>query len=162
MYVSQNIYDVNHSVEPEVALLFLCSVCSQIPKDPHKIVGCQHIVCPQCVANYKSKTKSSKCPFQDCKQVYNSTQIVPISGRDRSMYNNLKMNCTNNSCNFQSNILQIDEHSKTCTKRGAYKIVKLRGKRSNFTDDKIKDLGEVLKKSCSEAKEYKKSECKPG
>ena len=152
IYVSEDVFDINQCVDPEIALLYLCSICSHVPKHPYKIVGCQHIVCPKCVSNYKSKTRSSKCPFQDCQQVYNSTQVVPLTGRDASMYNSLKMNCTNHSCNFQSGILQIDEHASTCTKRGAYKNVRLRGKRSNFTDEKLKHLVEALDKFCVEGK----------
>ena len=152
IYVSENVYDVNQCVDTDVALLFVCSVCSHVPKDPHKVVGCEHIVCYNCLSNYMAETRSSKCPFQGCKQVYNFTQVVPISGRDRSMFNKLKMNCANSSCKFQCCILQVNEHSKTCRKRGAYKSVSLRGKRSNFTEGKIKDIKEVVEKICNENK----------
>ena len=152
IYVSDNVFDVNQCVDSEVAVLFACSICSHVPKDPCKITACQHIVCHSCVSNYKSQTKSSKCPFQDCKQVYNDTQIKPLSGRDRSVFNSLKVNCSNISCKFQCPILQLDEHSKTCRKRGAYKEVGLRGKRSNFINSKIKDIKESVEKNCKESK----------
>ena len=152
IYVSENVFDVNQCVDSDVALLFVCSICSNVPKDPYKIIGCQHIVCLQCVMNYKTQTKSSKCPFQNCRQVYNSTQIVPLDGRDRSVFNSLRMDCANQSCRYQCSILQIEEHASSCRKRGSYKNTGLRGKKSNFTEEKIKDLKKVLDQTCQEGK----------
>ena len=154
IYVSENVFDVNQSVDTEVALLFVCSVCSHVPKDPYKIAGCEHICCFNCVLDYKSKTNSSKCPFQDCKQLYNENQILPISGRDRSLYNTLRMNCANNYCKFQCNINQIEEHSKNCRKRGAYtyKNAFLRGKRSQFVEEKLGNLKQKISETCKESK----------
>ena len=150
IYVSDKVFDINQFVDMEVALLFVCSVCSEVPKDPFKVAGCQHIVCYQCIINYKSQTKSSKCPFQDCGQVYNETDIVPISGRDRSVYNTLRTNCANKSCKVQCRIPQMELHSESCRTRGAYnyKTVGLRGKRSNFVDEKIKDIKNKLEEIC--------------
>ena len=90
IYVSENVFDINQCVDMEVAIVFVCSVCSNVPKDPYKISGCQHLICFQCVNNKKTQTKSGKCHFQDCTQVYNETEIVPISGRDRSVYNRVR------------------------------------------------------------------------
>ena len=110
----------------------------------------QHLVCHQCIINYKSQTKSSKCPFQDCGHVYNETDIVPIAGRDRSVYNTLKTNCANKSCKVQTRIPQMELHSETCRVRGAYKYktVRLRGKRSYVVDEKSRDIKNNLEEIC--------------
>ena len=39
IYVSDNVFDVNQCVDSEVAVLFACSICSHVPKDPYKIQG---------------------------------------------------------------------------------------------------------------------------
>ena len=148
VYVAENVFDINLCVDMEVGNLFLCSVCSHIPKDPHKINKCEHIICLQCVSNYKNQTGSSKCPFQGCKTVYNESQIIPISGRDRSVVNTLKMSCPNQSCKFQSKINLFGEHVKHCRKRGAYKNVGLRGNRGHFIDDKIGDIKNSINETC--------------
>ena len=152
IYVSEQVFDINQCEDSDLALLFSCALCSNIPKFPFKVPGCNHIVCLSCIQNYRKMTKSSKCPFQNCKQVYDENQIVSLSGRELAVFNTLRMNCTNNFCKFQSKISLIDEHSKECKKRGTYKNVKLRNQRANVAEIKLKELNLTVQNFCKDNK----------
>ena len=131
--MSENAFDISSCVENQIGEILACSICSRIPRYPYKIDKCNHIACFPCVQNYRLETQSSKCPFEGCMEFYNESQVVPLSGRDRAIHQKLTIICTHNKCNYKTTINSINEHIRTCTKRGYCKVKSgLRGKTSTY------------------------------
>ena len=121
----------------------------EFPKNHSNLKDVNILFFLQCVQEYRERTKSSKCPFPGCLKVYLDSQIVPITGRDRAVFKNLSFICANHKCNHESNIGVIDEHTRVCSRRGAYKAKDgLRGKKSYQTDPEIGSLREYLQNHC--------------
>ena len=152
-YVSETSYDLDRCQEPHIGEVFLCTLCSCVPKQLFWTKTCQHMFCRDCIINYRRATKSAKCPFEGCGCVNTEDDIVPVTGSLKLIHQSLTMRCGVGSCKFTCTVSVLDDHMRICNNRGSYAgKVSLRDMRRDRMIDRVSDIKENVIKMCEESK----------
>lgn len=91
---------------------YICSICTEVFKDPIMLSFCEHIYCRECIEEWFEK--SQNCP--EDRRPATASDLKPPSRFFRNLYNNLKMHCDyfSNGCKVAFTLDQINSHVKIC------------------------------------------------
>ena len=96
--------DVFKSIEEEI----ICSICSDIKKDPYMCSKCQNSFCKICIEKWKKKSKV--CPFKCNNPTYSSIRLI------KNLLSKLHFKCPN-GCDVKIPYDNIEKHlDKECKK----------------------------------------------
>ena len=91
---------------------FVCSICTQLVKDPHLTACCGHEFCEKCLKEWEKTSTTGSCPH--CRQ----ERFVHILDKaTRREVDELKLNCPKQShgCEWQGELGMIKFHEKDCS-----------------------------------------------
>ena len=91
---------------------FMCSICTQLAKDPHLTACCGHEFCEACLKKWKKTSADCSCPH--CRH----TKFVHILDKQaRREIEELKICCPRRShgCTWEGELSMIKAHEKECS-----------------------------------------------
>ena len=89
---------------------FHCLICLNVAKDPYECHGCGKLICMVCITGWASKNPEFRCPNR-C----TANDIKPINSRALiRIYKDLKMKCSNATCNKIISLSDIVTHEAMC------------------------------------------------
>ena len=91
---------------------FICSICTQLVKDPHLTACCGHEFCEVCLNEWKKKSVKYSCPH--CRE----PQFVHILDKQtRREIEELKVYCPKRShgCTWQGELGEMKSHGSDCS-----------------------------------------------
>ena len=91
---------------------FICSICTQLAKDPHLTACCGHEFCEVCLNEWKKKSVKYSCPH--CRE----SQFVHILDKQtRREIEELKVYCPKRShgCTWQGELGEMKSHERDCS-----------------------------------------------
>ena len=91
---------------------FMCSICTQVVKDPHLTACCGHEFCENCLKEWKRKSTVYHCPH--CRHT-GFTHILDKQARRE--INELTVYCPKRSqgCAWQGELCEMKAHEKECS-----------------------------------------------
>ena len=68
VYLSKDSYNIDRVDKKDVAEIFACKICERFPKVGLVSIHCFHVFCNDCIQNFKTNVKTSKCPAVNCEK----------------------------------------------------------------------------------------------
>lgn len=91
---------------------FICTICTQLVKDPHLTACCGHEFCDSCLKKWEKQSATNCCPH--CRQ----KQFVHILDKQTQReINELEVNCLKrrDGCEWKGGLGVIQQHVKDCS-----------------------------------------------
>ena len=101
--------DIFKSIEEEV----ICSICTELAKNPVTCSKCQHSFCQNCIDIWK--TKSNICPYKCNDPQYSKNRLI------NNLLSKLHFKCPN-GCNEIILYDNFEKHRKECNQKIDYKL----------------------------------------
>ncbi len=101
--------DIYKSIEDEI----ICSICSDIKKDPVMCSKCQNSFCKLCIEQWKKKSKI--CPFKCSNPIYSSIRLI------KNLTSKLHLKCPN-GCDEKIPYDNLKKHLEKECKKIDYKL----------------------------------------
>lgn len=91
---------------------FICSICTQLVKDPHLTACCGHEFCEGCLTQWENKSMTYSCPH--CRQ---SEFVHILDKQTRREIEELKVYCPKHShgCTWEGELGLMKCHEKDCS-----------------------------------------------
>ena len=91
---------------------FICSICTQLVKDPHLTACCGHEFCEGCLKEWEKKSVTRSCPH--CR---NAEFVHILDKQTQREINQLKVYCPkrSNGCVWEGQLSQMKSHESDCS-----------------------------------------------
>ena len=112
-YTYPKTYNIDRVDKKDVAEIFACKICERFPKVGLVSIHCFHVFCNDCIQNFKTNVKTSKCPAVNCEQ---KLLLKSIVGWMERIHKSVLIKCHNKGCGESFNIDNIETHQSVCQK----------------------------------------------
>lgn len=136
--------DIFKSIEEEV----ICTICTQLTKNPVTCSKCQHSFCQHCIDTWKQKSKI--CPYKCNDPQYSKNRLI------NNLLSKLHFKCPN-GCNDIISYDNFEKHRKECNQKIDYK---LKYEKLLTEYNKLKVNYQVLEKTFGQYKQTMESQMK--
>ena len=152
-------FDIEQCVEKDQAKLLACKLCKRFSSFPVMSSVCGHIFCDTCFTNFKSSVQTTICPgsaSEACIKSVTVDQMEPLSGLLRNLHSSIHVSCPNSFCQVELSVGEIQNHSRSCHRRGSYThTTNLHGAKNYNVNLRVGEVFDMVDKMCEERKEDK-------
>ena len=109
--------------------------------------------------NFKPSVQTTICPgsvSEDCSKSVTVDQMEPLSGLLRNLHSSIHVSCPNSFCQVELSVGEIQNHSRSCHRRGSYThTTNLHGAKNYNVNLRVGEVFDIVDKMCEERKEDK-------